>query len=694
MTTINNVTSPNTNDKDLVELAGYHAYQKYDVKDKLQVNDKEFYVINTLYNSSSGLDAITVQNFETNEISVVFVGSQQLDKDWLETNTKLIGTVPPQQILDAKIYFQQMNNKFGEISSVSGNSLAGALTNAVAIENPQVKAVTLNPAILPLGMVDPTKEYANITNYYSKYDFLTGTEESLGLGGRIPGNKYGINNGVPLFSMLGSNHTGYVEADENGEFKIEVGVKGQPGHGYIYIGADDHIVTSLWTGSPLYGGQTEKIVLNKENMLLLSNGIRDQVKGRITNVQNYLNNSVDIVLDESMQFATRVTVLQQTFQMMFDETAGDPLFNGISNTGTLIKGCIDHLIALLDAAEAKCRILNSILNSKPAEIIEFIASINIDVESLFAPAREYLNQLKDDVDNLVNGAQNIIQTYIPELFKGGKDMFVDAVVGELNAHYSIVHKNKEAVYNQLSNYETQVKDIATSMFNKDQNLGSSIQSGTSLADGVDAIQKTEIMNIENSPYLTISMKIKELQVNLAHQQFTSLVTTILYPIVDSIYRVALLIESAVIAITISVKAALNVGLYGNPVGLFISLFTDYEQKIKAAVNNALVPLEEIKTIAETVRLGAGSMSANMPEMLQNFKPYIDTAIFEPGKFDDVRLYNISTLAILDEMELLFNDIIFQLSNEKANAIEATLEVSKNVLSNLQILKEQVNRGTL
>ncbi|MEK5217093.1 SA1320 family protein [Psychrobacillus sp. FSL H8-0487] len=692
MTTIKNVS--NTNDKDLVELAGYHAYRHYLVYQSIQVNGKKFDVIDTRYDSSSGLDALTIQNFETKELSIVFVGSEQLDKDWLETNTTLIGKVPPQQILDAKTYYQQMHDKYGPISSVSGNSLAGALTNAVAMENPKVKAVTLNPAILPFGMVDSSKEYPNITNYYSKYDFLTGTEESLGLGDRIPGNKYGINNGVPLFSMLGSNHTGYVEADENGEFKIEVGIKGQPGHGFIYIGADDHIVTSLWTGSPLYGGQTEKIVLNKENMLLLSNGIRDQVKGRITNVQSYLNNSVSIVLDESMQFSNRVTVLQQTFQTMFDEAAGDPLYNGISNTGTILKGCIDYLISLLDSAESKCRILNSILNSKPAEIIEFITSINIDVESLFAPAREYLNQLKDDVDNLVNGAQIIIQTHIPELFKGGKDMFVDAIVGELNAHYSIVHKNKEAVHNQLTNYETQVKDIATSMFNKDQNLGGSIQSGKSLADGVDTIQKTEIMNIDTSPYLTIGMKIKEIQVELAHKQITSLVTTIVHPIVDRIYTVALMIESAVSAIIFSVKAALNVGLYGNPISLLISIFTDYEEKVKAAVNNALVPLEEIETIAETVRMGSGSLSANLPEMLQNFMPYLDTAIFEPGKFDDVRLYNISTLAILDEMELLFNDIIFQLSGEKAKAIEATLEISKNVLNNIQLLKEQVNRGTL
>ena len=94
----------------------------------------------------------------------------------------------------------------------------------------------------------------------------------------------------------------------------------------------------------------------------------------------------------------------------------------------------------------------------------------------------------------------------------------------------------------------------------------------------------------------------------------------------------------------------------------------------------------METTVEGLRKGIGRMIVNLPEMLQNFKPYIDSAIFEPGKFEHVRLYNVSTLAILDEMELLFNDIIFQLSDEKAEAIEATLEISKSVLKNIQILK--------
>nr|WP_179123854.1 hypothetical protein [Paraliobacillus ryukyuensis] len=43
------------------------------------------------------------------------------------------------------------------MDNVTGNSLGGALANAVAVENPQVRSVTYNPALLPAtAAYDPT----------------------------------------------------------------------------------------------------------------------------------------------------------------------------------------------------------------------------------------------------------------------------------------------------------------------------------------------------------------------------------------------------------------------------------------------------------------------------------------------------------------------------------------------------------
>ena len=230
------------------------------------VNGKYYEVIDAEYDILTGLDAMALKNMETQEVSVVYVGSDQLTGDWLKTNTQLPSYVEPAQMIAAKEYFKDVTDRFGEVTSVTGNSLAGANANAVGIENPNVKVVTLNPAMLPGGLIDSTKEYSNITNYYSKYDMLTTSQDSLRYSDRIPGNVFAINNGVSKFSEIVGNHKGYPEAKVDGEFKIEIGKKGESGHGYIYVGADDHIVTSIWTGAPLYGGQATQIQINEESL--------------------------------------------------------------------------------------------------------------------------------------------------------------------------------------------------------------------------------------------------------------------------------------------------------------------------------------------------------------------------------------------------------------------------------------------
>lgn len=94
MTTINPVSNVQTTDQDLVELAGFHAYRHYPPGKIITVNDKIFKVVDTQYGMSSGLDAVTVQNHETKELTVVYIGSED-NKDWIDTNAKLLADTPP-----------------------------------------------------------------------------------------------------------------------------------------------------------------------------------------------------------------------------------------------------------------------------------------------------------------------------------------------------------------------------------------------------------------------------------------------------------------------------------------------------------------------------------------------------------------------------------------------------------------------
>ena len=130
--------SHDTNDKDLIELAGYHAYRNYKTSEVIEIKGKDFEVKNTIHDPDSGFRALTVENLETDEISIVYVGSEPNVQDWIFTNPMLLSDTPPQQIQDAIDYYDWVNDKIGDVSSITGNSLAGALTNAVSIENPVI----------------------------------------------------------------------------------------------------------------------------------------------------------------------------------------------------------------------------------------------------------------------------------------------------------------------------------------------------------------------------------------------------------------------------------------------------------------------------------------------------------------------------------------------------------------------------
>src|SRR5690625_4009326 len=271
----------------------------------------------------------------------------------------------------------------------------------MAIDYHHVNSITLNPAMLPGDVINLGQDYANITNYQTKYDVLTHAQESINRGDRIPGNNYNINGGVPLFSKIKSNHTGYVAKDGNGEFTVEIGFNGEPGHGVIHVGPDAHIVTSIWTGESLHGDTSVLININTDDLLKLSDAVKEDINGRLLLADEYIANAISIVDDEGSKFNERVTALQENLLEQLDEAFNNPIFNGVTGTGEAIIDVIDLLIELLDEAENKLLPVNSLLNSAPAEFIEFVFSVDISVQALFDPVRDHLEDIQEDISQFI-----------------------------------------------------------------------------------------------------------------------------------------------------------------------------------------------------------------------------------------------------------------------------------------------------
>ncbi|MDT9026940.1 SA1320 family protein [Rossellomorea yichunensis] len=700
MSSPNNQTGVTTvsNDKNLVELAGLHAYKDIPTREIITVNEVDYLVLDTVYGDITGLDAMTVINQKSREVSIIYVGTDAAadnGKQDLLTDAQLLSDLTLPQLEAAQDYYNKMNKKYesiGGVKSVAGNSLGGPLANSVAINHPEVTSVTLNPALLPKGMADPTKSYDNITNYFTNYDVLTGTLIALNLDSRIPGRRYDISTGIPQigenFSTLTNNHTGY-----NDKGAYEIGQPGDPGYGKIHDEADAHIMTSIWTGEPLYGGHSDRIEINRDNLNLLAEALAGDVTTRLGYAQDYLTNSQEIAQHEGDRYSERLSRLQMIFEDSFENLIGNPLFIGITSTGHRLTSEIDHLISLVNMAENASKSLNGVLNSPPVELVEHLFNRSISVESIFGQARNQLLEFKQEIISLTGFLQNILHKEIPELFSGGKETLEDLLVNEMLSHYEIIKANNVKMNSHIAEFQSQVGDLAKNFGERDSSLSASISGGASVPHEVVMPKKSEYV-LETSNHMLIGMKVKEIYLDGSFEAFKGVSHRFLFPLLGGLTGLAFAIENTLEVISAQIKGAMNVALSGTVPGKLISIFSDFDDKIRSYVSSALEPIDELAATIEGLRDGLTRLTIGFPALLDSFRPYIDSAIFDKMSYSNIHIYNVSAMAIHEEMEMLFDDIVHQLSQHKGNSIQALCEISQRVKDNMIQLRQQVDRVTL
>jgi hypothetical protein len=700
MSSPNNQTGVTTvsNDKNLVELAGLHAYKDIPTREIITVNEVDYLVLDTVYGDITGLDAMTVINQKSREVSIIYVGTDAAadnGKQDLLTDAQLLSDLTLPQLEAAQDYYNKMNKKYesiGGVKSVAGNSLGGPLANSVAINHPEVTSVTLNPALLPKGMADPTKSYDNITNYFTNYDVLTGTLIALNLDSRIPGRRYDISTGIPQigenFSTLTNNHTGY-----NDKGAYEIGQPGDPGYGKIHDEADAHIMTSIWTGEPLYGGHSDRIEINRDNLNLLAEALAGDVTTRLGYAQDYLTNSQEIAQHEGDRYSERLSRLQMIFEDSFENLIGNPLFIGITSTGHRLTSEIDHLISLVNMAENASKSLNGVLNSPPVELVEHLFNRSISVESIFGQARNQLLEFKQEIISLTGFLQNILHKEIPELFSGGKETLEDLLVNEMLSHYEIIKANNVKMNSHIAEFQSQVGDLAKNFGERDSSLSASISGGASVQHEVVMPKKNDYV-LETSDHMLIGMKVKEIYLDGSFEAFKGVSHRFLFPLLGGLTGLAFAIENTLEVISAQIKGAMNVALSGTVPGKLISIFSDFDDKIRSYVSSALEPIDELAATIEGLRDGLTRLTIGFPALLDSFRPYIDSAIFDKMSYSNIHIYNVSAMAIHEEMEMLFDDIVHQLSQHKGNSIQALCEISQRVKDNMIQLRQQVDRVTL
>ncbi|EAD8369988.1 SA1320 family protein [Listeria monocytogenes] len=654
-----------TSDADLIELSGKWVYKHPGELSNINVNGTKYEVRAGEYNKASGLDYMIVENLSTGEISMIFEGTQGT-QDFLTDGT-LPGSIPNTQLREADAAYKKESQKYN-IKNVAGNSLGGGLSNYVASKNDGIRSVTYNPAILPKGTYD--KNNPRITNYLSEYDPLTLGERGMGYGDRLPGESHILQNNVPWLQTILSNHTGYDDAG------VTVNGKNIP------IDADAYLPVGIWSEQVLTGGGNgQKIDMNPDNIRILANSLRTRMMEQIKRGQFYLDTAVDLVNNEGNHLDNRTTSLQETF----DNLLAEGEFGGIITSLANYAEFRDEMEKAKPVSYAAIDFMQRV-RTLPilGEVLDVVSGSFFHALDLLVDIPALVNDLALRTEDMMDQVSKIKMQAIPELFKGINDQYLsDAMVTELREHYKILDENKDLVVKQILTFSSQVTYVSNELEKADKLL-----SATQKVQSVGAPPATQAYVLKESKALKDGMGKKQRLLDRNFRDFSTKTTNLLMPILNSIRSITNQLKQ-VIKSAIRYLEDLQTGL-----SIVKIPFTDRDYQLKEELREYIRKLQEILLTVRGVGSAVKDMESNLEHVLAIYRPYIDTALFEGTKFQDVILLNKAATNIFHSAELVFGDIKHQLSGNTSAAISALDKLAVQTSNNMKNLLEQVKRGSI
>ncbi|MBC2676743.1 SA1320 family protein [Listeria booriae] len=669
----------NLSDKDLIILAGNTAYyNKFMDKDMTLIPGVGMFIVLDTIATDSGLNALTLQNTITKEITIVYQGTDITQLSDITTDSSLPGTVTNNQLKDAEQYFIKQNtihaNEMnGNVISVCGNSLGGALANHVAVNHPEIRSVTLNPAILP---GDLKGNYDNITNYMSDGDILTKGEKALGMGGQIPGKHVDINTSLPGILNIGPNHMGYINDKDDSSAQHDVVINGVS----VPFGADRFLPVSIWGDTILEAGFTptgKKIKIDTQALRTLRQKMNNLIIENIKVAQLCLDNSVDLVESEGAKIDDRTKDLEDALSEMLASTVFGRLL--------LLRGGVDQfreiLLPLGNVSDAVIVILDNI-KSIPviSNIIDFTVVSALRINPL-AGISLILFDTFADIDELLRRLSAIKRYAIPKLLNGIDNTFVDAVVEELRGYYQIVDANKELLTKQGLDFGQKVGDLATAMEEADK-----LYESGDTAPLITMPPPVKVVLDQDSIKLKVN-PLQSRQKTLDHNcdGFAKSASNSLRPVLSSLgsklNQISIAIDNAVLDMNGAVST--------------LEFFTSGQ--IDGAIDFLRTKISEIQEIQISVNgahAATKNLEDNLYDLLKSYRPFIEAALFEGTKLLDVMQFNKEAWNIYTNTEIVFRDIQYQLSKNESKAVDALSIVAGEFGGNLMIMANQIKQGAL
>ncbi|GIN06090.1 hypothetical protein J1TS1_02350 [Shouchella clausii] len=492
--------------------------------------------------------------------------------------------------------------------------------------------------------------------------------------------------------MNGENERGKLaelgQEDMGGDKRQVLIVGSQEEGGYEASSLD----TSLMTEKPLYSGGAQQIELDYGSVAQLGNLLERTVQERLLLVRTHINDAKDITEQESARFLERVNQLREMYVTLVEQAGEGGLFQGIGQASGRLTQAISGVQQLISDAERCCRGLREAQTNAPEELAGSVSQQAVQMEDIFAEIRHLVSRLEEGADQLFLFVNHVSMNYIEDVFRGGQDLFADSVVEEFRAHLDYIVRNEQQVYQQIADYKEQVVFLAQAFTEQDQTRALADQSSASGAVNL-ATQGTSYP-LEDSPYMLSAMDIREFHATNGIERLSTATVPLLFNILEetvvAVKKLELLGEEAVAA----VQEASHVPLYGTLSVSGESLFASYRASIEEKALEAMSLLREANTQVAGIRQGLYSLQWNYPSLLEELRPQIEEVLFNGMAFQSVHACHSAASDLLNEMQIAFKDVVFQLAQNQAQSIEELHNSSHMIVENMELLKSQMKRGTI
>lgn len=654
-------------DQDLLELGGYWVYDIMNnglKENPIIVNGTKYKVVDIHKDGANGLDAITVISETTGEVFIIYEGTNGLDD--VMVDGALLTEEIPQQFIEADKYYLEMQDKLAEINReriangekeinlnikyLGGNSLGGSLANYVAtMYQDKLFSVTLDPAPLPYGI----KPGYNSMNYVANTSFLHLASKAAGFfPKRFPGRFEYVKNGMFSIAMLLENHVGYAG-----------GMKGN--------GIDDLLPFSIWGNRLLPSKQiaTTKIAINEENMTALVTALTTRMSFMKEGIKSQLDPVYETILAEKRKLTQRTTALNQALLSMLA-----PSF--IINTETSIH--LQNMYTILKNIVLPSQVKALGIGSKPD-----VGNFNTDV--INGPKEELMNRIE--------------RQYVSTLLKDEASGLEDAFVEKIEKHHEIIEKNLHVTLARWEYVEQGAKLILEQISSFDKVTAARISSGK-IEGGDISVPTIEIptKSLEESTVfqeVKSAVLAKEEQLKLNFSAFKAFII----PLIEGLFDIAVnelgKMETIIGYQRRYYLSALytvdehKIGLATNSLDPGVQAeqveMTSGSDEIQVYINEA----DRLLSMVETLKSQVNTQKTNIPALIEEFRPYINQAIFFETTFGDIQGRIATSSYVLENASLLFHEIWQNISLNESEGIKSLESGAKKTEEALDKLREQL-----